>query len=275
MPAPPGGRGGARRKRARRIFARYATITGALARASIEIMAVSDAHSPRYLPLLISSIKSLLGYRPDLILFAGDMIDKGDVGSMKPLRDFIASRFPGTPVVSVFGNEEYLEKIELLRKSYADIAWLDDQSWASTINGARVCVYGTRGSLERLTSWQRRNMPHLAEVFEKRLTTARQHLSELRRSCEILILLMHYSPTTRTLKGEPVATYPYLCHRGFEAVISETRPDLVVHGHAHASTAHFAEISGVPVFNVALPAVGGVTKVRAEVEGGKARVVRL
>lgn len=246
-----------------------------MAQASIEIMAVSDVHSPRYLPLLISSIKSLLGYRPDLILFAGDMIDKGDVGSMKPLRDFIASRFPGAPVVSVFGNEEYLEKIGLLKRSYTDIAWLDDQGWAVAINGARVCIYGTRGSLEKLTSWQRRNMPYLAEVFEKRLSTARQALAELRRSCELLILLMHYSPTTRTLRGEPVATYPYLCHRGFEAVIGETRPDLVIHGHAHASTAHFAEINGVPVFNVALPAVGGVTKIRAEIEGGRVRILRL
>jgi hypothetical protein len=56
---------------------------GAMA-AIIEIMAVSDVHSPRYLPLLISSLKSLLNYKPDIVLFGGDMIDKGDVGSLNP-----------------------------------------------------------------------------------------------------------------------------------------------------------------------------------------------
>ncbi len=239
---------------------------------AIEIMAVSDVHSPRFLPLLISSVKSMLSYKPDLILAGGDMIDKGDVGAMKPLRDFLSSRFPGTPMISVFGNEEYVERIQVLRSMYRDIVWLDDEAWEGSINGVKLCVYGTRGSLERLTSWQKRNLPQLAEIFEKRVRNTMDALTRLRRSCEVLVLLMHYAPTTKTLKGEPENTYPYLCHRGYEGVITATKPDLVVHGHAHASTIHQSEVGGVPVFNVAIPAVKSVTRIRVEITGGGVKI---
>lgn len=237
-------------------------------------MAVSDVHSPRYLPLLISSLKSLLNYRPDIILFGGDMIDKGDVGSLKPLVDFISARLPGVPIVSVFGNEEYVEREGALRQMYRGIAWLNDESWEGDVGGVRICVYGTRGSLERPTSWQRRNLQGIEGVFEKRISRAHEALSELRKRCSVLILLMHYAPTAKTLKGEPPSTYPYLCHRGFERVIASTRPDLVIHGHSHASTVHTAEVEGVPVFNVAIPAVKGVTRIRISV-GERVTVSRL
>jgi Icc-related predicted phosphoesterase len=241
---------------------------------AIEIMAVSDVHSPRFLPLLISSVKSMLNYKPNIILMGGDMIDKGDVGSMKPLRDFLASRFPGVPMVSVFGNEEYMEKIQVLRSMYNDIVWLDDEAWMNSINGVKLCVYGTRGSLERLTSWQKRNLPQLAEIFEKRVKNTMEALLKLRTDCEILILLMHYAPTTKTLKGEPENTYPYLCHRGYENVILSAKPDLVIHGHAHASVVHQSEVGGIPIFNVAIPAVKSVTRIRVEITGNRVKISR-
>ena len=242
---------------------------------SIEIMAVSDVHSPRFLPLLISSVKSMLNYKPDLVLMGGDMIDKGDVGSMKPLRDFLYSRFPGAPLISVFGNEEYVEKIQVLRSIYKDIVWLDDEVWEGSVNGVGLCIYGTRGSLERLTSWQRRNLPQLAEIFEKRVRNTLETLTRLRGGCDVLILLMHYAPTTKTLKGEPESAYPYLCHRGYESVILSAKPDLVIHGHAHASVIHQSEVGGVPVFNVAIPAVKSATRIRVDVSGGRVRVSRV
>lgn len=238
-------------------------------------MAVSDVHSPRFLPLLISAVKSMLSYKPDLILMGGDMIDKGDVGAMKPLKDFLSSRFPGVSLISVFGNEEYIEKIQILRSMYRDIVWLDDEAWEGTINDVKLCIYGTRGSLEKLTSWQKRNLPQLAEIFEKRVRDTMGALARLRRSCEILVLLMHYAPTTKTLKGEPESAYPYLCHRGYEKVIAMARPDLVIHGHAHSSTTHQSEVGGIPVFNVAIPAVKSVTRIKVEISGGRVKVSRL
>ncbi|MDT7888465.1 MAG: metallophosphoesterase [Desulfurococcales archaeon] len=239
--------------------------------AYIEIMAVSDVHSPRYLPLFISSLKSLLNYKPDLVLFGGDMIDKGDVGSLKPIVDFLSSRFPRTPIISVFGNEEYIEKAKILRDVYNSVNWLDDEYWEGEIAGIKICVYGTRGSLEKPTTWQKRNLPNIEEVFEKRVAMARENMARLRTTCNVLILLMHYAPTTKTLKGEPISTYPYLCHRGFERVISEVKPDLVIHGHAHASTIHTAEISGVPVYNVAIPAVKDVTRIRVSIDDNSSK----
>jgi len=63
---------------------------------------------------------------------------------------------------------------------------------------------------------------------------------------------MHYAPTYKTLEGEQEYVYSMLGCKKFEQVISETKPTLVVHGHAHNGIP-LAFIDSIPVFNVSLP----------------------
>lgn len=233
----------------------------------IKMIAVSDVHAPRYFPLMSSSINSLLGFKPDLVLLGGDIVEKGNVGSFDIVRRFLRNKYGDVDIVSIFGNEEYFDRIGDFKTRYKDVIWLDDSYVELVKNGLKICIYGSRGSLEKLTSWQSRNMPQLKEIYRRRLVNIKNELKSLKNRCDITILLMHYSPTYQTLKGEPLNIYPYLGHRGFEKVIAEAKPDLVLHGHAHGSLKHEAYISGVPVFNIALPAVKSVTRITMTYSG--------
>ena len=69
--------------------------------------------------------------------------------------------------------------------------------------------------------------------------------------CPLRVVLLHYSPTMSTLQGEPEPIWTYLGTNRLDGPIQKHKPDLVLHGHAHAGT--FAGAIGqVPVYNVAV-----------------------
>ena len=73
--------------------------------------------------------------------------------------------------------------------------------------------------------------------------------------CAVRIVLLHYSPTADTLRGEPEGIFAFLGTDRMAPPISEHSPDLVLHGHAHAG--QFKGLVGeVPVFNVSVPVMG-------------------
>ncbi len=73
--------------------------------------------------------------------------------------------------------------------------------------------------------------------------------------CEIRIVLLHYSPTQTTLEGEPRGIWAFLGSDRLGRPIADHRPDLVVHGHAHAG-AFEGFVGAVPVYNVATHVTG-------------------
>jgi Icc-related predicted phosphoesterase len=73
--------------------------------------------------------------------------------------------------------------------------------------------------------------------------------------CQLRIVLLHYAPTSDTLHGEPEGIWTYLGCDRLAIPIVEYRPDLVLHGHAHAGSFEGA-IGSVPVYNVAVHVTG-------------------
>ena len=110
-------------------------------------------------------------------------------------------------------------------------------------------MVGSTGSLERPTSWQKRNIPHISDIYRARIETV---ASLLRRDAEVKLLLTHYATTYLTLEGEARSGFPWMGTRRFESVISETRPSVVVHAHAHKGTPR-ANLDGIDILNVSLP----------------------
>ena len=74
-------------------------------------------------------------------------------------------------------------------------------------------------------------------------------------ACPLRIVLLHYAPTSDTLGGEPREIWSFLGSERLAAPILEHRPDLVLHGHAHAGRLH-GSLQGVPVYNVSIPVLG-------------------
>ena len=73
--------------------------------------------------------------------------------------------------------------------------------------------------------------------------------------CPFRVALLHYAPVPETLEGEPREIWTFLGSDRLAAPILEHRPDLVLHGHAHAGRLS-ADLDGMPVFNVSVPVMG-------------------
>ncbi len=222
--------------------------------------ATSDIHSPRYLGLLRSALERTRGWRPCIVVLAGDIVDRGVVEAAKPVFQAIREALAPGYIVAVFGNEEYHDREDEFRKSYPDIHWLSDEYRVFDCGEVSVAVVGTRGALARLTRWQRRHMPWLARVYAERPRIIAGLIREARREASVVVLASHYALSRATIRGEPERIWPELYSPAMERVLAESRPDAAVHGHAHNGTPR-AVVHGVPVYNVALPLVREIVEV--------------
>ncbi len=220
----------------------------------LTVVATADVHSPRYLSLL----KAGLVEAPkecSLVVWAGDMVLRGRLEALEPVVEAFRRKYPDTPIVAVFGNEEYWGMEEAFREKYPDVVWLDDEYRVFDLDGTRVAVVGTRGALDRPTSWQRRNKPELWEVYAKRPRLVEDLVARSRGEADLVILVSHYALTFKTVEGEPRRIWPEMGSRKMEEALRRSRPDLAIHGHAHNARQTHVRIDGVPVYNVSLPAV--------------------
>jgi uncharacterized protein len=191
------------------------------------------------------------------VLLAGDLTTHGEPDEAAVLAE--ACRGLAVPVVAVLGNHDWHanrcdEVMGVLED--AGITVLERDWTVCDVDGARVGIVGTKGFVGGFPDSA---LPDFGEPLLRRVyaeTTAEvealaQGLDEI-ADCPIRIVLLHYSPTSTTLEGEPKGIWAFLGSDRLAAPISEHVPDLVVHGHGHAGTFE-GFIGKVPVYNVAIP----------------------
>jgi len=229
----------------------------------IRILAVADIHSPHYLNMFIASVSKIASAnnRIDLVILAGDIVDRGNVAAMRPVLDALGKivRHCEAPLIAVFGNEEYLNYEGEFIKRYPEVVWLNDDYRLVTLqNSMKLCIVGSRGVLTKPTAWQSRHIPNIYRIYRERI----KRLRELLRSCRehgTTVLVTHYAPTYATVYGEPHTIYSFLGYQLLETLNSSECPHIAIHGHAHNAKVLHAVVNGVNVYNVALPARRDVT----------------
>ena len=224
------------------------------------MLAVADVHCPRF---LLEFKQSLMHFSaPDVFFFAGDMINRGKATEYTTVLDIIEDNLgTGFPIIACFGNEEYSEVRKDVLSVVGDrMLFLDEKSTIIDSGSNQIGIVGTQGSLDKATSWQRRNIPSIKGVFERRAKRADSLLKKIEKTVDKRILLMHYSPCLETCVGEDERSFAWLGSRKFYQVVKDQQPDLVIHGHVHNSAKHKAMIGTTLVHNVSLPAVGSITE---------------
>ncbi len=214
----------------------------------MKIACISDIHSPQYFEDFVRVMENF-NIKPDLFLMAGDIINRGRINEFEKIFNVLFGKI-FCPIISCFGNNEYTQLRPSLREKHKEVIFLDDESFTLEISGLKIGIVGSTGCLDKPTTWQRRNVPEIEKIYEQRLNLIDKLLSEVK--ADFKILLVHYSPTYKTLKGEREFAYPTLGCEKMEKVIIERRPNLVVHGHAHNGIKK-AWIDTIPVFNAAFP----------------------
>jgi hypothetical protein len=125
------------------------------------------------------------------------------------------------PIVACFGNNEFAQLREEIKRKYPDIRFLDDQSIILKIGNTSVGIVGSIGSLDVPSTWQRRNVPNIEKTFKERVSFVDTHLKNL--IVNFKILLIHYSPTYKTLEGENPRFYGNLGSQLYENVLIERK----------------------------------------------------
>ena len=166
------------------------------------------------------------------------------------------------PVYAVLGNhdwhcDEVAELVALLAGAGVRVL---DRSWAiEEVDGASVGIVGLKGFVGGFpdASLPDFGEPLLRQVYAETSADVDALGSGLEAvaGADYRIVLLHYSPTVTTLEGEPRGIWAFLGSDRLAVPIAEHRPDVVLHGHTHAGTFEGA-IGDVPVFNVAVPAMG-------------------
>jgi len=212
------------------------------------IAATSDVHTPRYYTEFVQALEQMT-VKPDLFILAGDMVHRGEMSEYEKVCNALFGKV-SCPIVACFGNNEYQQLRDDVKKQFQEIRFLDDQSIEVDTGLMRIGIFGTTGSLETPTPWQKANIPNIERIYQQRIDLADKHLQRMKGM--FIILLTHYAPTYKTLEGENPRFFSSMGNQVYENVINNRKPNLVIHGHSHRGTRQ-AWLDTVPVFNVAFP----------------------
>ncbi|WP_434731728.1 metallophosphoesterase [Thermogladius sp. KZ2Tp1] len=229
------------------------------------ILATGDIHAPVYTSSFLGVLEKAGSIEPDVVLLAGDLVEHNNIAAFRPVYEELLKRFGRVPIVAVFGNEEYAGFEDEYRRVYGRVRWLNDEVLDLEVSGARLCIIGSRGALNRPTKWQERHMPGLRVYYktlpEKVLRMSRECRA---RGCQKIVLLTHYGVTFKNLAGEPRDIWDYLANPDFERVLAEGGFSLAIHAHAHRGVYERVVVGGTPVYNVSFPARGRIVEVSLE-----------
>jgi uncharacterized protein len=222
----------------------------------VKIAAAGDVHASDSTRAQIAQSFAAVETDVDIVLLAGDLTAHGEPDEARVLGD--ACRDLQVPVCAVLGNHDLHsgrgdEVAAILRA--AGLHVLD----RGTAIFDDVGVVGTKGFVGGFTGSQ---LPDFGEPLLRRVyAETSEEVEAIGRGlqevahCPIRIVLLHYSPTSDTLHGEPEGIWTFLGSDRLATPIAEYRPDVVLHGHAHAGSFEGA-IGTVPVYNVAVHVTG-------------------
>ncbi len=228
----------------------------------MRVAAVGDVHGHENLARVTADLDRLGPV--DLFLLAGDTTDRNDIDAFGAVVRTIRARVTA-PIWAVFGNNEYAGDHPTYVARFADafgMRFLQDEAAIFESPAGRVRIIGSVGSLDRPTWWQRRNLPRVADEYERRVKV----LDGLLAGDGTRILLTHYPPTYVTMGGEKEEWRPELGSKALESVLLRRRPTLVIHGHIHKGIPAAelrpkfdrlddfeGDVAPIPVHNVAYP----------------------
>lgn len=193
--------------------------------------------------------------KADILLIGGDLTDTGDENEATTLNEEMKNC--SIPVIAVLGNHDYEKgRQKLVRQiiQNENVRILDGEAMVfRNIGFAGVKGFGGGFDGNMLSRFGEDAIKIFVKESVDEALNLDRALSLLDEEHENIkkIVLLHYSPITATINGEPEAVFPFLgCSRLAEPL---TRRKVVAafHGHAHKGTIEGEAPGGVKIFNVA------------------------
>jgi Icc-related predicted phosphoesterase len=193
----------------------------------------------------------------DVLLIVGDLTHTGDESEAEVLLEEL--RACTVPVIAVLGNHDY-EKgrhklIRQILQKHAALHILDGESVVvHGIGFAGVKGFGGGFDNHMLSMFGEGAMKAFVQEAVDEALHLERALARLDQEHEGIkkVALLHYSPVSETVKGEPEVIFPFLGSSRLAEPLVRRKVVAAFHGHAHAGNLD-AEIFGVKIFNVAKP----------------------
>ncbi len=219
---------------------------------SIMLAAIGDLHVTETSEHRYRDMFAEISEQADVLALCGDLTNFGKTREAEILAEDLRSCT--IPVVGVLGNHDYEcgQPEEVARILHgAGMTVLGEQ--AVEIRGVGFAgVKGFLGGFGRGELGAFGEAPIKAFV-DAALDEARKLENALRSlKTERNVAVLHYSPVSDTVAGEPPEIYPFLgCSRLADAIDRFDHVTVVVHGHAHRGTHEGRTPRGIPVYNCA------------------------
>lgn len=222
-------------------------------RRRVRIAAVGDLHFDATQQGALVDLFSAVNAQADILALCGDLTTHGHPDHMVAFVRELAG--VEIPIVAVYGNHDHEFD------ATADLTAILAGRGVHVLDGGQVVIQGIgfagskgfaggygRGALAPFGEKLIKDFVNAAIEESIKLETALRTLTT-----EVKVVLMHYSPVTDTLRGEPEYIYPFLGSSRLLEPLETHGASVIFHGHAHGGQMEGRTPSGVPVFNVALP----------------------
>jgi Icc-related predicted phosphoesterase len=219
----------------------------------VRIAAVSDLHCTRSSQGSFQPLFQQVSGAADVLLICGDMTDHGLPEEARVLAQELAG--VKVPMLGVLGNHDHhsdqaAEVVRIMEGVGLKILDGDD----CEVHGIGFAgVKGFAGGFGRYTleAW---GEPAIKKFVYEAVEEALKFEKALARlSGQRRVGVLHYAPIQATVEGEPPAIHPFLGSSRLEEPLNRYGVTVVFHGHAHHGSPEGKTLSGIPVYNVALP----------------------
>lgn len=221
--------------------------------ALVKVAAVADIHCTKSSHGVFQPLLAKVAECADVLVLAGDLTDYGTLEEAHVLAKELMSI--KIPIVGVLGNHDYESgQAEEIKKILAEAGCIILDGEACEIHGVGFAgVKGFAGGFGRTTlgAWGEEAIKAFVREAVQESLKLEAALARLRT--DQCIAIMHYSPITATIQGEPIELHPFLGTSRLEEPLSRHPVTAVFHGHAHSGSPEGKTITGIPVYNVAMP----------------------
>lgn len=223
----------------------------------IRLAATGDLHIHEKSEDLFKPAFRDLNDQADILALAGDLTATGTIDQVEVLVNELSP--VQIPIVAVLGNHEFHSHKQLQIKQILlnqGIHVLDGNCVTFEVAGTSIGFSGAKGFL---AGYGKQAIPDFGEqslkllVDELYLEMHKMKRGLKRLDTDIKVLLMHYSPTKSTIKGEHPEIYAFLGSHVLAIPADDFGVDVVIHGHSHYGVEEGLTMGGTPVRNVCIP----------------------
>ena len=218
----------------------------------MRVAAIGDLHVMEDSVAPYRELFTAISNEADVLCLCGDLTNFGKTKEAEILAEDIRSC--SIPIVGVLGNHDYEcgqpENVAAILTE-AGMKVLDEQA----VEIAGVGFAGVKGFMGGYGRGELAPFGEpIAKMFvDEAMNEARKLENQLRTlRTERSVAVLHYSPVTDTIVGEPEAIFQYLgSQRLCDPIDRFDHVKAVFHGHAHHGTYQGRTPLGKPVYNVA------------------------